>query len=192
MRSMRPLIGRHAGVLLAVLISPIFVGVHSTQAPHLRVVLPEHEAHIVEFSPDSRVMLTDGASGGCIRDAATGRVLVRLMRTGANGPIPATDITWPQFTADSRHVIVQLGGPRFGPEVTVTLAVFCGGNGTGVCLVRKGRFGNLVGLGAGPRGVHAFGRRIHAGVQSGHRHSDGRAEWADDVRPAREGDSLGH
>jgi len=126
MRSMRPLIGRHAGVLLAVLISPIFVGVHSTQAPHLRVVLPEHEAHIVEFSPDSRVMLTDGDSGAVVRDAATGRVLAGLMmaRPNANGPTRATGITWPKFTADGRHVIVQLGGPRFGSEVTVTLAVF--------------------------------------------------------------------
>jgi len=69
-------------------------------------------------------MVTDGASGGCVRDAVTGRVRVGLMRAGANGPIRATDITWPRFTADGRHVIVQLGGPRFGPERTVTLAVF--------------------------------------------------------------------
>lgn len=126
MSSMRPLIGRHAGVLLAVLVSPFFVGVHPAQAPHVRVVLPEHQARIVEFSPDGRVMLTDGDSGAVIRDAATGRVLVELMmaRPNANGPTRATGITWPKFTADGRHVIVQLGGPRFGSEQTVTLAVF--------------------------------------------------------------------
>ncbi len=124
MGSIRGLVGRHVGVLMAVLISAVLVGVPATNAPRLRVVLPEHEAHIVEFSSDSRLMVTDGTSGGCVRDAATGRVLVRLMRPGANGPIPATDITWPRFTADGRYLIVQLGGPRFGPEVTVTLAVF--------------------------------------------------------------------
>jgi WD40 repeat protein len=87
-------------------------------------VLPEHEARIVAFSPDSRVILTDGASGGCIRDAATGRVLARLMRSEAGRVAPAVEITWPRFTADGRHVIVQLGGPRFGSELSVTLAVF--------------------------------------------------------------------
>lgn len=86
--------------------------------------IPEHEAHVVEFSPNSRVLVTDGASGGCIRDVATGRVLVPLMRAGADGPSRAVHITWPRFTADGQHVIVQLGGPRFGPERTVTLAVF--------------------------------------------------------------------
>jgi WD40 repeat protein len=89
-------------------------------------VLPEHQARVVEFSPDSRVMLTDGDSGAVVRDAATGRVLAGLMmaRPNANGPTRATGITWPKFTADGRHVIVQLGGPRFGSELTVTLAVF--------------------------------------------------------------------
>jgi WD40 repeat protein len=57
-------------------------------------------------------------------------VQARLMRTGPDGPVPATDITEPRFTADGRHVIVQLGGPRFSPwptgggELSVTLAVF--------------------------------------------------------------------
>jgi WD40 repeat protein len=130
MGSLRGFAGRHAGVVFAVLLSPAFVGLEPRRLARPRVVLPEHEAHIVAFSPDSRVILTDGASGGCIRDAATGRVLARLMRNGPDGPVPATGMTEPRFTADGRHVIVQLGGPRFGggptfgSELTVTLAVF--------------------------------------------------------------------
>ena len=129
MGSLRGFVGRHAGVLLAVLLSSTFIGLEPTRLARPRVALPEHDARIVAFSPDSRVILTDGASAGCIRDAATGRVLVRLMRDGPDGPAPATEITWPRFTADGRHVIVQLGGPRFGEpnsglELNVTLAVF--------------------------------------------------------------------
>ncbi len=126
MGSMRGFLRRHVGLLLAVLLSSTFVELGPPKAIRPRVVLPEHEARIVEFSPDSRVMVTDGTSGGCVRDAATGRVLVRLMRAGSDGPSPATEITWPRFTADGRHLIVQLGGPRFVPELTwtVTLAVF--------------------------------------------------------------------
>jgi hypothetical protein len=91
--------------------------------------LPAREGHIVEFSPDGRVLVTDGASGGCIRDAATGRVLVRLMRAGADGPAPAAGITWTRFTPDGRRLVAQLGGPGFGPEPRVTLAVFDGATG---------------------------------------------------------------
>src|SRR5262245_55754502 len=103
MSSLRGFVGRHAGILLAVLLSPAFVGLEPRRLARPRAVLPEHDAHIVAFSPDSRVILTDGASGGCIRDAATGRVLTRLMRNGPDGPVPATDITEPRFTADGRH-----------------------------------------------------------------------------------------
>jgi hypothetical protein len=124
MGSLRGFAGRHAGVLLAVLLSPAFIGLEPRRLARPRVVLPEHEARVVEFSPDSRVILTDGASGGCIRDAATGRVLVRLMRDAARGPAPATDITRPRITPDGRRLVAQLGGPGFGAERAVTLAVF--------------------------------------------------------------------
>jgi hypothetical protein len=121
MTSIRLLIGRHCCVLLTLTTIWLFSSLPSPRVPRPRVTLPEHEARIVEFSPDCRVMLTDGDSGGCIRDAATGRVLVKLLRSGDR---PATEITWPRFTADGKRVIVQLGGPRFGQKHTVTLAVF--------------------------------------------------------------------
>jgi WD40 repeat protein len=129
MGAVRKLVGRHAGVLLAIVGSSVVVGLsivgpNGGEAARPRVVLPEHESRVAEFSPDGRVMVTDGDSGGCVRDAATGRVLARLMRPGPGGPTPATDITWPRFTADGRLLVVQLGGPRFGPKQTVTLAVF--------------------------------------------------------------------
>src|SRR5262249_56609376 len=59
-----------------------------------------------------------------------GRELAGLVRNAPAGPVLATDIPEPRFTADGRHVVVQLGGPRFGggptlgSELTVTLAVF--------------------------------------------------------------------
>jgi hypothetical protein len=124
MGSLRRFIGRHAGVVLALLACSVLAGLLWERTPRLKMALPEHEAHVVEFSPDGRVLVTAGASGGGSRDAATGRVLVRLMRPGAGGSTPATDITWPRFTADGRRLIAQLGGTRFGPELTVTLAVF--------------------------------------------------------------------
>ena len=144
---MRGFVRRHVGVLLAVLLSPTFVELGPPKEVRPRVVLPEHEARIVEFSPDSRVMVTDGDSGGCVRDAATGRVLVRLMKAGSNGPSPATEITWPRFTADGRHLIVQLGGPRFGPELTrtVTLAIFEVATGRELASFEGARYGNLAG-----------------------------------------------
>ena len=124
MVSIRGFVDRGVGVLLALLVVRVFFGPEAPKPPRPRVSLPEHEARVVEFSPDSRVIVTDGASGGCVRDAASGRVLARLMRAGTGGPSRATDITFPRFTEDGRHVVVQLGGPRFGPEQTVTLAVF--------------------------------------------------------------------
>jgi hypothetical protein len=49
---------------------------------------PELDGRIVEFSADGRTLLTDGASGGCVRNAATGRILVWvLLRLRGGGSI---------------------------------------------------------------------------------------------------------
>lgn len=124
MSTLRRFFGRHAGLLLALVLCSYLTRSQPTKQPQPRVVLPDHEARVVEFSPDSRVMVTDGDSGGCVRDVATGRVLVPLMRATSNGPSRATKITWPRFTPDGRSLIVQLGGPRFDQIPTVTLAIF--------------------------------------------------------------------
>lgn len=122
MTSIRLWVVRHCCLLLTLMTICLFSSLHSPKVQRPRVVLPEHEARIVEFSPDSRVMLTDGDTGGCVRDAATGRILVKLFRRSESRS--ATEITWPRITADGKRVIVQLGGPRFGQNHTVTLAVF--------------------------------------------------------------------
>ena len=167
MGSLCGFVGRHVGVLLAVLLSSTSVGLEPTRLARPRVVLPEHDAHIVAFSPDSRVILTDGASGGYIRDTATGRVLARLMRNGPDGPVPATDITEPRFTADGRHVIVQLGGPRFGGGPTLGSARPSRSPSSRwrrarAGRVRGGRLGDLARLGPAARRVRGLGRRLDA------------------------------
>ena len=123
MASLRGLLGRHVGVLLALLVLPLIALFTFGQPLRPRVVLPELDGRIVEFSPDGRTLLTDGASGGCVRDAATGRILARLLRKDNTR---ATDITWPRFTPDGKRLIVQIGGTRFGNRQTrtVALAVF--------------------------------------------------------------------
>ena len=119
----RGLLGRHVGVLLALLVLSLIALFAFGQPLRPRVVLPELDGRIVEFSPDGRTLLTDGASGGCVRDAATGRILARLLRKDNT---PATDITWPRFTPDGKRLMVQIGGARFGNHQTrtVSLAVF--------------------------------------------------------------------
>jgi len=124
MTTVREFAGRLVGVVSASLVAAAFFGASMPKAARLRLTLPEHEARVVEFSPDGRLILTDGDSGGCVRDAVTGRVLVGLTRAGSGGASRATDITFPRFTPDGRHVVVQLGGPRFAADPTVTLAVF--------------------------------------------------------------------
>jgi WD40 repeat protein len=123
MASLRGLLGRHVGVLLALLVLPLVALFAFGQPLRPRAVLPELDGRIVEFSPDGRTLLTDGASGGCVRDAATGRILARLLRKDNKR---ATDITWPRFTPDGKRLIVQIGGTRFGDHQTrtVALAVF--------------------------------------------------------------------
>jgi WD40 repeat protein len=123
MASLRGLLGRHVGVLLALLVLPLIALFASGQLLRPRAVLPELDGRIVEFSPDGRRLLTDGASGGCVRDAATGRILACLLR---KDNARATDITWPRFTPDGKRLIVQIGGTRFGNHhtQTVALAVF--------------------------------------------------------------------
>ena len=127
MASLRGLLGRHVGVLLALLVLPLIALFASGQPLRPRAVLPELDGRIVEFSPDGRTLLTDGASGGCVRDAATGRILARLLR---KDNARATDITWPRFTPDGKRLIVQIGGTRFGNHQTrtVALAVFDAAN----------------------------------------------------------------
>jgi hypothetical protein len=93
MASTRGLLGRHVGVLMALLVLPLIALFASGQPLRPRVVLPELDGRIVEFSPDGRTVLTDGASGGCVRDAATGRILACLLRKDNTR---ATDITWPR------------------------------------------------------------------------------------------------
>ena len=144
MGSIRGFVGRHVGVLLALLMSPFFVILHAAKAPRLRVLLPEHEARVVEFSPDSRVMVTDGASGGCVRDPVTGRVLVGLMRAGAADPgdqhhLASVHRGRPARDRSARRAEVRSRADRHARGLR-------GGDGTGVCLVRRGRFGNLVGI----------------------------------------------
>jgi WD40 repeat protein len=123
MASRRGLLGRHVGILLALLVLSLMALFAWGQPLRPRVVLPDLDGRIVEFSPDGRTFLTDGASGGCVRDAATGRILARLLRKDGTR---ATDITWPRFTPDGKRLIVQIGGARFGNRQTwtVTLAVF--------------------------------------------------------------------
>ncbi len=119
----RGLLSRHVGVLLALLVLPLIPVFIFGQPLRPRVVLPELDGKIVEFSSDGRTLLTDGASGGCVRDAATGGILSHLRRKDNTR---ATDITWPRFTPDGKRLIVQIGGERFGNHQTrtVTLAVF--------------------------------------------------------------------
>jgi WD40 repeat protein len=124
MGSLRRFAERHAGVALALLMGSLLAGLLAWGERRSGVTLPVHEGHVVEFSPDGRLVLTDGASGGCLRDRASGRVRTRLMRAGAGGSKPATDITWPRFTPDGRHLVAQLGRPGFGAERVVTLAIF--------------------------------------------------------------------
>jgi WD40-like Beta Propeller Repeat len=121
--SLRGLLRRHVGVVLALLVLPLSALFAFGQPLRPRAVLPELDGRIVEFSPDGRKLLTDGASGGCVRDAATGRILARLLRKDNTR---ATDITWPRFTPDGKRLIVQIGGTRFGNHQTrtVALAVF--------------------------------------------------------------------
>ncbi len=107
MASRRELLGRHVGVLLALLVLPLLALFAFGLPLRPRAVLPELDGRIVEFSPDGRTLLTDGASGGCVRDAATGRILARLLRKDNTR---ATDITWPRFTPDGKRLIVQIGG----------------------------------------------------------------------------------
>ncbi len=123
MASLRGLLGRHVGVLLALLVSPVIALFAFGQPLRPRAILPELDGKIVEFSPDGRTLLTDGDSGGCVRDAATGGILARLLRKDNTR---ATDITWPRFTPDGKRLIVQIGGTRFGNHQTrtVALAVF--------------------------------------------------------------------
>jgi WD40 repeat protein len=123
MDSLRGLLGRHVGVLLALLVLPLIALFAFGEPLRPRAVLPELDGRIVEFFPDGRKLLTDGASGGCVRDAATGRILARLLR---KDNARATDITWPRFTPDGKRLIVQIGGTRFGNHQirTVALAVF--------------------------------------------------------------------
>jgi hypothetical protein len=63
MGSLRRFVGRHAGVMLALLACSVLAGLLLERTPRLKMALPEHEAHVVEFSPDGRVLVTDGASG---------------------------------------------------------------------------------------------------------------------------------
>ncbi len=159
----RPFVG-HVGILFALLICIAIVPVRPVRQARPRVILPEHEARIVEFSPDSRVMVTDGDSGGCVRDAATGLVLSRLMRNNKNGASRATNITWPHFTADGRRLIVQLGGPRFGRDRTITLAVFEVATGREAGVLRGSRFEPLVRLVPTAPGIRALRRWLDPGV----------------------------
>jgi WD40 repeat protein len=120
MTSLRGFLGRHVGVLLALLVvAPIALFAFGRPL-RPKVVLPELDGKIVEFSPDGRTLLTDGASGGCLRDTATGRILARLLRKDNTR---ATDITWPRFTPDGKRLIVQIGGERFGNRLTRTVSV---------------------------------------------------------------------
>jgi WD40 repeat protein len=130
MDTLRGLLGRRVGTLLALLVVPLIaIALFASGQPlRPRAVLPELDGRIVEFSPDGRTLLTDGASGGCVRDAATGRILTRLLRKDNTR---ATDITWPHFTPDGNRLIVHLGGTRFDNHQTrtVALAVFDAENG---------------------------------------------------------------
>ena len=127
MGSIPGFVGRRAGVLIALVIAPVFFGLPAPEAPRLRLtrVLSDQDARVLEFSPDSRVILTEGDLDSHLRDAATGRVRVTLRHAGPEGPSSVTNITWPRFTPDGRYLIVQITQPEGdGPEQTVTVAVF--------------------------------------------------------------------
>lgn len=108
------LLGRNSGLLMALGIYGGLVATNPPGPPRLagpRVVLPANEAKVLAFAPGGRIMLTDGDSGGCLRDVATGRVLRRLV--GDDGSTVVRQITYPRFTPDGRRLVVQVGGPRF-------------------------------------------------------------------------------
>jgi WD40-like Beta Propeller Repeat len=130
MASVRRFVSRHLALVAASLAAMLIV-VDSCRPPQPRIVLPELDGRVAEFSADCRKILTDGVSGGCVRDAATGRILVNLRRKNGEN---ATEITWPRFTPDGKHLIVQLGGIQFGNHrtQTVTLAIFDTGTGSEV------------------------------------------------------------
>ena len=161
MTSVRRSVGRHVAALGAMAIALGFIGLSGPgrrveKPARPRVVLPEHEVRVVEFSPDSRLMVTDGDSGGVHEGRRHGSRTGRADEGGAG-----------HAGAGEGHHLAPIhrrrpasGRPARGAEVRRRAdrqpRGLRGGDGSGMRLVRGGRLGDLVGLVARPGGSTAL------------------------------------
>lgn len=103
---------RHRWVLWALLVCTAWVGVTSASAPpRLRASWKEKDAQVVVFSPDGRSLVSSGAEGYRLRDAATGQV-----RAVLSAP-PTPLLRKPVFTPDSRLLFTQVISDRSLPLI---------------------------------------------------------------------------
>ena len=111
--------GVHRGVLLALLTGAVALGVGWVATPpRLRFSWTDRGATLLAFSPDSRLILTDGDSGGTLRETRTGRVRAKLSPGTREVREPTTTgLHHPSFSADGRLMVVEVGGAdeRVGP-----------------------------------------------------------------------------
>jgi len=102
----------HRGVVAAVLAAPIALGIGWVATPpRPNWSLVDLGAVSLKFSPDGRLLVTDGASGGALRETSTGRVRAKLSPGAREVTSPtSTGLHHPSFSADSRKFAVEIGG----------------------------------------------------------------------------------